>query len=143
MRGAEPDYGSALARVRRQRAEERRGPRVGAATAVLGLAAAGIALISSARVHEVSAAASLAIAGGVPTAQHMEINAMFRTGSMAAAAVVSVAAAGEINLVQGGTFEAVPQGAAGSPCFSTHLPLVVGTDCEIQPLLLQPQQIDP
>ncbi|MFM7052312.1 MAG: hypothetical protein ACKOYN_09295 [Planctomycetota bacterium] len=56
----------------------------------------------------------------------MEINAMFRTGSMAAVAVVSVAAAGDINLVQGGTFEAVPQGAAGSPCFSTHLPLIPG-----------------
>jgi hypothetical protein len=124
-----PDYARAVAFAREARPAATRSRPVSLAVlglAVLGLAIAGIFAVSSGLVHARGSDASLGSAADVLTASIREVDDMRSIGAAACLFVAIPCVAGQENLVVGGDFESVPQGGAGSVCFSTYLPSVPG-----------------
>ena len=108
------------------------------AIAVLGLlalASTAIAGFSAIREHEAFRSAFLDAAADVPAARIQEVDVMRELMlallvSTPMLSTTAVMATGD-NLVAGGDFEAVPQGSAGTDCFSSLLPGVPGWNSNV------------
>jgi Protein of unknown function (DUF642) len=114
----EPDWARAVALARRERGVwgGRRGL-VFTALLVAGL-------------HAATGFASLGAASDVPVAQTREVDVM-RSIACLAILICSSSFATDLNLVVGGDFESVTQGAQGASCHSTLLPEVPGWDSNL------------